>query len=289
MNQSATARAADAAPAAPTAAFDISSKTHNPHAGLRGNYADMAADFTVPQRMSDYDEAQQARWRRLVTRQLALLPGRACREFSSALAQLDVSRGIPSFDAVNRELFAATRWTLVGVPGLLPDDAFFTHLANRRFPVTVWLREEHEFDYIVEPDLFHDFFGHVPMLFTPVYADHLEAYGHGALKAKRLGGLDWLARLYWYTIEFGLIHDNGGGGLRAYGAGILSSPKELLYALDSPTPRRLPFEVMSIMRTPFLIDDVQSTYFVLDSFEQLRRDTAPDFAPLYATLRGEGA
>jgi phenylalanine-4-hydroxylase len=185
---------------------------------------------------------------------------------------------------------------LVGVPGLLPDDAFFTHLANRRFPVTVWLREEHEFDYIVEPDLFHDFFGHVPMLFTPIYADHLQAYGEGALKAKRLGGLDWLARLYWYTIEFGLIREGddvkagaGIGDIRAYGAGILSSPKELIYALESNLPKRVPFDVMHSMRTPVLIDDVQSIYFVLESFQQLRDDTAPDFTPYYDELRRENA
>lgn len=285
MKNSALSSPQDAALAGPGASFDISGKTHNPQAGLRGNYSRMAADYTVPQHLTDYDGAQQARWTRLVQRQLALLPGRACREFCSALESLDVQRGIPEFAAVNRELFAATRWTLVGVPGLLPDDVFFTHLANRRFPVTVWLREEHEFDYIVEPDLFHDFFGHVPMLFTPVYADHLQAYGHGALKAKRLGGLDWLARLYWYTIEFGLIRE--AGSLRAFGAGILSSPKELMYALESATPQRRPFDVMTAMRTPFLIDDVQSTYFVLDSFEQLHHDTAPDFTPLYATLRDE--
>ena len=268
--------------------FDISGKTSNPNAGLRGNYAQMAADFTVQQRMADYTDEEQARWLRLVERQLALIQGRACHEFMDAvngLTALDMRHGIPDFAAVNVALKAATNWQLVAVPGLLPDDVFFTHLANRRFPVTVWLRSEAEFDYIVEPDIFHDFFGHVPMLFTAIYADHLQAYGEGALKAKRLGGLDWLARLYWYTIEFGLIRENG--KTLAYGAGVLSSPKELVYALESPVPQRLPFDVMTSMRTEFLIDDVQTTYFVLDSFQQLRDDTAPDFAPLYATLRAE--
>ena len=270
-------------------AFDISTKTNNPDAGLRGNYAAMAADFTVQQRMSDYTAAEQARWLRLVERQLALIPGRACDEFLDAVLgnpALDMRHGIPSFADVNVALKAATNWQLVAVPGLLPDDVFFTHLANRRFPVTVWLREESEFDYIVEPDIFHDFFGHVPMLFTPIYADHLEAYGHGALKAKRLGGLDWLARLYWYTIEFGLIREHG--KVLAYGAGVLSSPKELIYALESDIPARLPFDVMTSMRTAFLIDDVQTTYFVLDSLQQLRDDTAPDFTPHYDALRAEG-
>jgi phenylalanine-4-hydroxylase len=270
---------------AAAAGFDISNKTRDGNPGLRGNYANMAADYTVPQVMSDYSAEQQARWLRLVERQLALIPSRACKEFLDAvngLKALDMRRGIPNFAEVNVALKAATNWTLVAVPGLLPDDVFFTHLANRRFPVTVWLREESEFDYIVEPDIFHDFFGHVPMLFTPIYADHLEAYGHGALKAKRLGGLDWLARLYWYTIEFGLIREHG--KILAYGAGVLSSPKELVYAIESPVPKRLPFDVMTSMRTPFLIDDVQTTYFVLESFQQLRDDTAPDFTPYYEIL-----
>jgi phenylalanine-4-hydroxylase len=273
---------------APPAGFDISSKTRDGNPGLRGNYSGMRADYTVPQDMADYTDEQQARWLRLVERQLALIPTRACREFLDAvngLKALDMRRGIPNFAEVNVALKAATNWELVAVPGLLPDDVFFTHLANRRFPVTVWLREESEFDYIVEPDIFHDFFGHVPMLFTPIYADHLEAYGHGALKAKRLGGLDWLARLYWYTIEFGLIRENG--KILAYGAGVLSSPKELIYALESDKPTRLPFDVMTSMRTKFLIDDVQTTYFVLESFQQLRDDTAPDFTPYYEILAKE--
>ena len=271
-------------------AFDIASKTSNPNAELRGNYAQMAADFTVQQRINDYSDEEQARWLRLVERQLALIQGRACHEFIDAvygLTALDMRQGIPDLASVNVALKAATNWQLVAVPGLLPDEVFFTHLAHRRFPVTVWLRSESEFDYIVEPDLFHDFFGHVPMLFTPIYADHLQAYGEGALKAKRLGGLDWLARLYWYTIEFGLIRENG--KIRAYGAGVLSSPKELIYALESLVPQRLPFDVMTSMRSKFLIDDVQTTYFVLESFQQLRDETAPDFAPLYEALRKEFA
>ena len=273
-------------PSAP--AVDLTGKTSNPSAGLRGNYSAMTADFAVAQSMSAYTADEQARWLRLVERQLALIPGRACHEFLDAingLTALDMRHGIPDFAEVNVALQAATNWQLVAVPGLLPDEVFFTHLANRRFPVTVWLRDESEFDYIVEPDIFHDFFGHVPMLFTPIYADHLQAYGVGALKAKRLGGLDWLARLYWFTIEFGLIAE--GGAIRAYGAGVLSSPKELVYALESAIPRRLPFDVMASMRTAFLIDDVQSTYFVLDSFQQLRDDTAPDFSPYYEVLRSE--
>ena len=159
---------------------------------------------------------------------------------------------------------------------------FFEHLANRRFPVTWWLREEHEFDYIVEPDVFHDFFGHVPMLFDPVFADYMQAYGRGGLKAEALGALPWLARLYWYTVEFGLIRT--GEGLRSYGAGILSSPSEIDYAVHSPKPRRVGFDLRRIMRSRYRIDAFQETYFVIDGFEQLFAATAPDFAPLYREL-----
>ncbi|MBC7499268.1 MAG: phenylalanine 4-monooxygenase, partial [Herminiimonas sp.] len=166
---------------------------------------------------------------------------------------------------------------------LVPDDVFFTHLAARRFPVTVWLREPHEFDYIVEPDLFHDFFGHVPLLFDSVFADHLQAYGAGGLKALTLDGLPFLARLYWYTMEFGLIATPD--GLRAYGAGLLSSAGEIAYCLESSWPLRLQFDVQRVMRTLYKIDSYQQSYFVIDGFEQLFADTSCDFAPLYAALK----
>ncbi len=181
-------------------------------------------------------------------------------------------------------LHKATGWQLVAVPGLVPDQVFFEHLASRRFPVTVWLREPEEFDYIVEPDVFHDFFGHVPLLFDPVFADHLQAYGQGGLKALGLGGLTYLARLYWYTIEFGLVQSPQ--GLRAYGAGILSSGGEIDYCLTSPRPRRIPFDLERVMRTEYKIDAYQETYFVIRDFQQLFDDTRPDFAPIYARLQG---
>ena len=165
------------------------------------------------------------------------------------------------------------------------DREFFEHLAHRRFPVTVWLRTPEEFDYIVEPDLFHDFFGHVPLLFDGVYAEHLQAYGRGGLKALPLGGLTYLARLYWYTIEFGLVRSPD--GVRAYGAGLLSSAGELPYCIDSDTPRRIAFDPLRMMRTEYRIDAFQDIYFVIDDFEQLLRDTAPDFKPYYTRLRVE--
>jgi phenylalanine-4-hydroxylase len=250
--------------------------------GLRGDYSRMRPDYTVEQDYAAYAEADQDRWRRLYGRQIQLVGGRACDEYTQALNGLDYAAGIPRFETVTAQLEAATGWRLVAVPGLVPDLVFFDHLANRRFPVTRWIREEHEFEYIVEPDVFHDFFGHVPMLFTPVFADYMEAYGKGGLKAEGLGSLKWLARLYWYTVEFGLIRTPE--GLRNYGAGILSSPGEINYAIRSPEPRRVAFHLERIMRSLYRIDAFQETYFVIDSFDQLFEATAPDFTPLYRDL-----
>jgi phenylalanine-4-hydroxylase len=180
-------------------------------------------------------------------------------------------------------LVKATGWQVVAVPGLIPEVPFFTLLANRQFPVTDWIRTPQEFDYIVEPDIFHDLFGHVPLLFDPVFADHMQAYGAGGLKAHGLGACEQLARLYWYTIEFGLMRQ--AGGFRAYGAGILSSSGELVHAIHRPEPQRLALEVLRCMRTRYNIDSYQQTYFVIDSFQQLFDMTAPDFTPLYAQLK----
>ena len=250
---------------------------------LRGNYDNIRADYTVVQDWSSYTPAEHDRWRRLYARQSALIPHYACDEFIAILGTLDCSAGIPKFALINRQLKAATGWQLVAVPGLLPDDMFFTHLANRRFPVTVWLRNPEEFDYIVEPDIFHDFFGHVPMLFNKMFADYLEAYGKGGVKAKGLDALDYLARLYWYTVEFGLIQTPK--GLRAYGAGILSSGSELPYCVESSKPHRIKFELLRVMQSKYKIDTFQETYFVIDSFKQLFDATAPDFTPYYLQLR----
>ena len=253
--------------------------------GLRGDYAGMRPDYTVPQDYSRYVEADQDRWRRLYARQMRLVPGRACPEFLRVVDTLGYEAGIPRFDEVNERLRRATRWEVVAVPGLLPEHVFFTHLAHRHFPVTVWLREEHEFDYIVEPDVFHDFFGHVPLLFDPVFADYMQAYGRGGQKAEGLHALEYLARLYWYTVEFGLVRTDD--GLRIYGAGILSSPSEVTYSLSSPLPHRIGFDLKRVMRTRYKIDTFQQTYFVIDDFGQLFRETAPDFTPLYAEIAGQ--
>jgi len=252
---------------------------------VRGDYAHMRPDYTVDQDYASYREADQDRWRRLYARQMRLVPGRACPEFLRVIETLGYDAGVPRFDEVNERLERATRWRVVAVPGLLPEQVFFGHLAERRFPVTVWLREESEFEYIVEPDVFHDFFGHVPLLFDPVFADYMQAYGRGGLKADGLHALEYLARLYWYTVEFGLVRTEA--GLRIYGAGILSSPGEVEYAVSSREPRRIGFDLKRVMRTRYKIDTYQQTYFVIEDFAQLFRETAPDFTPLYQAIACE--
>lgn len=260
----------------------------------RGDYSRAGADYTCAQDWAAYTAADHDTYRRLYERQSALLPGLACDEFIAALPSLGIKDHIPRFEEVNERLHKATGWEIVGVPGLIPEVPFFTLLANRKFPVTDWIRRPEEFDYIVEPDIFHDLFGHVPLLFNPVFADYVQRYGQGGLKAHELGACELLSRLYWYTIEFGLIRQPDGlragsgahGGLRAYGAGILSSSGELQYAVRSPEPRRVPLQLDRTMRTRYKIDTYQQTYFVIDSFQQLFDMTAPDFAPVYERVKG---
>lgn len=250
----------------------------------RGDYSRANADYTCPQDYASYTAADHDTYRRLYERQRALLPGLASQAFIDALPSLGASDRIPRFEEVNERLYKATGWELVGVPGLIPEVPFFTLLANRKFPVTDWIRKPEEFEYIVEPDIFHDLFGHVPLLFNPVFADYVQRYGQGGLKAQGLGSCEMLSRLYWYTIEFGLIRE--AGQLRAYGAGILSSSGELAYSVQSPEPQRIPLQLERTMRTRYKIDTYQQTYFVIDSFEQLFEMTAADFAPIYERLRG---
>ncbi|MFZ6731605.1 phenylalanine 4-monooxygenase [Undibacterium sp. Ji42W] len=257
-------------------------------AALRGNYEKADAQYVVEQDWDAYTEAEHELWRKLYQRQMELLPGRACDEFIEALHKMDASAGIPKFERTSEELFAATGWRIVAVPGLIPELTFFEHLANRRFPITVWLRTPEEFNYIVEPDVFHDYFGHVPMLFNPIFADYMQLYGQGGLKAMKLGGLDFLARLYWYTVEFGLI--NTDKGLRIYGAGILSSGGEVEYCLKpGTTSRHIHLDIERCLQTLYKIDSYQETYFVIDNFQQLFDGTAPDFTPYYERLKQRDA
>jgi len=252
----------------------------------RGDYARADADYTCPQNWAAYTEADHDTYRRLYDRQTALLPGLACDAFIEALPSLGARDRIPRFEDINERLKPATGWELVAVPGLIPERPFFDLLANRRFPVTDWIRTPGEFDYVVEPDVFHDLFGHVPLLFNPVFADYVQRYGAGGLKAHDLGAGELLSRLYWYTIEFGLIRQTD--GLRAYGAGILSSSGELRHSVTSTEPQRIALDLLRCMRTRYKIDDYQASYFVIDSFDQLFDMTAPDFAPLYEAVRSLG-
>ena len=250
----------------------------------RGDYSRAGADYTCAQDYARYTSADHDTYRRLYERQSALLPGLASDAFIAALPSLGARDQIPRFEDINERLQRATGWEIVTVPGLIPEVPFFTLLANRKFPVTDWIRTPEEFDYVVEPDIFHDLFGHVPLLFNPVFADYVQRYGQGGLKAAELGACEMLSRLYWYTIEFGLIRESK--GLRAYGAGILSSPGELPYSVQSPLPQRLPLVLERTMRTRYKIDSFQQTYFVIDSFDQLFDMTAADFSPIYQQLQG---
>nr|WP_086490152.1 phenylalanine 4-monooxygenase [Novosphingobium panipatense] len=255
---------------------------------LRGEYEGAADDYTVGQDWQAYTPEMHARWRRLHARQSALVETHACAAFREGLARLDCADGIPRFEDANAILEPATGWRLVGVPGFIPDAVFFDHLAHRRFPVTRWLREEHELDYLVEPDIFHDFFGHVPMLLDPTIADFLELYGKAGARAMAMDALDMLARIYWYTIEFGLVRESadGLGRLKVFGAGIISSSGETRFSLEDPKVLRLPFDAVRVMRTGYMIDAFQKTYFVLESLPQLIEDLVGlDFGPVYETWR----
>src|SRR5437773_2612501 len=240
-------------------------------------------EYTIEQNWSQYSAEEHAIWRLLFDRQQHLLVGRACREYLDGLKDLGVAAGgIPEFGRLSDSLDQATGWRIVAVPGLVPDDVFFALLARRRFPSTCFIRRRDQLDYLQEPDVFHDVCGHVPMLMNPVFADYMQAYGEVGLKALRLGHLEHLARLYWYTVEFGLLSTPE--GLRIYGSGILSSAGESVYCLEDPHPHRLRFDLRRVMRTRYHIDRYQETYFVIDDFGQLFAATGPDFAPIYREI-----
>jgi len=246
-----------------------------------------ASDWTIPQNWAAYTAEDHATWDILFERQAALLPGRVTPEFIAGLDVLRLSKpGIPDFEELSERLMKATGWQVVAVPGLVPDDVFFDHLANRRFVSGNFIRRRDQLDYLQEPDVFHDVFGHVPLLAHPVFADYMQAYGEGGQRAAQAGVIEKLARLYWYTVEFGLVRS--GDELKLYGAGIVSSYTESLFALDDPSPNRIGFDLRRLMRTKYRIDDFQQNYFVIDSFEDLLDQTLnTDFGPLYAELEGQ--
>ncbi len=242
------------------------------------------ADWTIPQNWEAFTAEEHAVWDTLYERQIKLLPGRASKAFLRGLDLLKLSEsGIPNFDELSERLMKATGWQVVAVPGLVPDDVFFDHMANRRFVAGNFIRRADQLDYLQEPDVFHDVFGHVPLLADPVFADYMEAYGRGGLRALEHGALKQLSRLYWYTVEFGLIQEDD--ALRIYGAGIVSSHGESRYALDSDSPNRIGFDLKRVMRTEYRIDDFQQNYFVIPSYDELLRVTVEtDFAPLYEEI-----
>ena len=240
-------------------------------------------DWTIDQGWERYTATEHGVWKTLFERQSRLLPGRACDEFVQGMKALPIGpEQIPDFRRLSQILMQRTGWQVVAVPGLVPDDVFFDHLANRRFPSGQFIRKPDQLDYLEEPDVFHDVFGHVPLLMHPVIADYIQAYGVGGLRAKQLGMLDQLSRVYWYTVEFGLLQQQE--GLRIYGAGIASSATETVFALDDASPNRLGFEVERVMRTRYRIDDFQETYFVIDDLERLLELAHVDFAPHYAAV-----
>ncbi len=251
-------------------------------------YVPVYTTAVVEQPWSSYSDADHATWATLFRRQREILKGRASREFIDNQERFGMSAdAIPRYEELNEVLARATGWQLVGVEGLLPELTFFDHLANRRFPVTWWIRRPDQIDYIAEPDLFHDLFGHVPLLLNPVFADYMQAYGRGGVKAHGISteALVNLTRLYWYTVEFGLIRE--ADGLRIYGSGIVSSKGESIHCLESPAPNRIGFDLERIMRTRYRIDTYQKTYFVIDSYEQLIEATLPDFTPIYDRLAAQ--
>ena len=245
------------------------------------------ADWTMPQQWERFTAAEHAVWDELVERQSNAVQGLACAPFLAGLETLRLPQsGIPDLAVLNPRLRSATGWEIVPVPGVIPNEPFFRHLSQRRFPAANFLRSADALDYSEEPDMFHDLFGHLPMLADPVFADFLVAYGMAGLRAETLDAVDLLGRLYLHTVEFGLVKEPA--GLRAFGAGLLSSYSETVHALTAPDVRRIEFDLARVMQTDYLFDEFQRTYFVIDSFESLLEVTAEtDFTPIYDRLRDQ--
>ena len=258
------------------------------HGAAAGGAPPERQDWTVDQGWENYTADEHAVWKTLFERQTKLLPGRACDEFVQGMQALPIDADhIPDFRRLSDVLSKQTGWQVVAVPGLVPDEVFFDHLANWRFPAGQFIRNRDQLDYLEEPDVFHDVFGHVPMLMNPVIADYIQAYGEGGLRAQKLGVLANLARVYWYTVEFGLVTQPD--GLRIYGSGIVSSYTETIFALDDASPNRIRFDLERVMRTNYRIDDFQETYFVLHNLDELLQFGQIDFAPLYERAKGQTA
>jgi phenylalanine-4-hydroxylase len=249
----------------------------------------VAADWTMPQDWAAFTDEQHEIWQSLFDRQSAALDGYACRSFRDGLAILrQLKPGVPDFAELNALLKPVSGWEVVAVPGWIPNQPFFEHLANRRFPAANFLRPPEQIAYSEEPDMFHDIFGHVPMLADPAFSDFLVAYGQAGLRAEKLGASDFLGRLWLYTVEFGLIVEDG--ELRAFGGGLMSSLAETVSALTAPGPKRIWLDIERVMRTRYHFDQLQQTYFVVAGFGELLRATEEtDFASIYRRIAGEPA
>lgn len=251
---------------------------------LRGDYAEAnREDMTVDFKWESFKPQAHEMWRFLYKRIMPELQTRACKEYLDGVKLLGFAdeEGIPNYDRISDRLEKLTGWRLVTVPGLIPAEIFFKHFTNRRFPVTTFIRKPEEIDYLQEPDIFHDMFGHVPMIAHPAFAEYFYSYGHGALKAMETGHLTYIETLYWFTVEFGLI--NTPEGRRIYGSGISSSLGEVKYCLSSK-PAHVKFDLMRVMRQKYRIDTFQHHYFVIDSFEDLLEQSKPDFLPYYKEM-----
>jgi phenylalanine-4-hydroxylase len=247
--------------------------------------AQRVEDCIIDQGWEHYSAEEHATWRVLMERQLRALQGHACQEYLSGLEALGISpEGVPNFDQMNARLRRLTGWEVVAVPGLIPSRPFFQMLSDRRFPAGTFIRSREQLDYLEEPDIFHDVFGHVPLLTNSAYADYMNEYGRIGLEAIERKGVKFLARLNWYTIEFGLIRKSE--GIQIYGAGIISSFGEAKYVAQDPSANQLAFSLERVLRTGYYIDDFQATYFVIDRFEQLfDLLKATDFAALFERIR----
>ena len=232
-----------------------------------------------------YTDEEHALWDELYARQMSLLPGRAAEQFLDGAEKLKLGAGgVPDFARLSAQLQDATGWTIVPVPSVIPDHVFFHHLANRRFPAGNFIRSRATMDYIMEPDVFHDVFGHTPMLIEPKMADFMQKIGENGWNALQHNKLRALGALYWYTVEFGLVDTPQ--GFRLYGAGIASSPAETVFSLEGRSPNRLHFSLDRVMRTDYITSDLQQTYFVIDSFADLFRETAArQFDYIYSALK----
>ncbi len=229
-----------------------------------------AADWTVPQDWAQLSDEDHAVWDILFERQQRALAGRAVSAFEEGLDVLRIDRpGIPDFAELNARLGVRTGWRVVAVPGLVPEDVFFAHLSRRQFPAGNFIRKRSQLDYLEEPDVFHDVFGHVPLLAQREVADFMQKLGELGLAAMKVGALKRIARLYWYTVEFGLARE--AGETKIYGAGLLSSFGESRFALESAEPHRLDFDLRRVLRTDYRNDSFQKSYFVMPSLADALR------------------